>query len=134
MSSRTACDSGTSAAPNNPWNSRYMTISVRLPASPHSSDAMVKPATEVRNSRLRPIRSAIQPVTGVAMAAATMYEVNTQVIVSWAALRLPCMLGNATLAIVVSSTCMMVASMIDTVIMPACFTGLAGEAEVIWTA
>src|SRR4051794_25379982 len=38
------------------------------------------------------------------------------------------MLGSATLAMVVSSTCMMVASMIDTVIMPACFTGLAGDA------
>src|SRR3954454_17548969 len=38
------------------------------------------------------------------------------------------MLGSATLAMVVSSTCMMVASMIDTVIMPACFTVLAGDA------
>src|SRR4051794_30686161 len=62
------------------------------------------------------------------MAADTIYEVSTQVMVSWAAPRLPCMLGSATLAMVVSSTCMMVASMIDTVIMPACFTGLAGDA------
>src|SRR4051794_18997027 len=37
------------------------------------------------------------------------------------------MLGSATFAMVVSSTCMMVASMIDTVIMPACFTGLAED-------
>src|SRR4051794_41833030 len=62
------------------------------------------------------------------MAADTIYEVSTQVMVSWAAPRLPCMLGSATLAMVVSSTCMMVASMIDTVIMPACFTELAGDA------
>jgi hypothetical protein len=39
----------------------------------------------------------------------TTYEVSTQVIWSCAALRLPCMCGRATFAIVPSSDCMMVA-------------------------
>ena len=64
------------------------------------------------------------------IAAATMYEVRTQVIWSWAAPRLPCMLGRATLAMVVSSTCITVASMIETVISPLCGTG-AVRASVI---
>ena len=68
----------------------------------------------------RPKRSHSQPVSGVAMAAATMKEVSTQVIWSCEADRLPCMCGRATLAIVPSSAWMMVASMIDMVIMPRC--------------
>ena len=39
---------------------------------PHSTEAPVKPATAIRNSRLRPNRAASKPVTGVAIAAATM--------------------------------------------------------------
>ena len=44
------------------------------------------------------------------MAAATMYEVNTQVIWSWVADREPWIRGSATLAIVVSSACMIEAN------------------------
>jgi len=91
VSSRTACDSGTSAAPNTPWSSRNSTISVSEPASPHSTEAAVKPTTEARNRRLRPNRAASQPVGGVMIAAATMYEVSTQLIWSWLAETLPCM-------------------------------------------
>ena len=47
---------------------------------PHSAEAQVKPMIETRNSGLRPKRSASQPVSGVMIAAATMYEVSTQVI------------------------------------------------------
>ena len=39
---------------------------------PHSSEATVKPATQMMNSFLRPKRSAIQPIGGVMIAAATM--------------------------------------------------------------
>ena len=72
MSSSTACDSGTRAAPNTPCSSRNTTISGSDCATPHSTEATVKPATATRNSRLRPKRAASQPVGGVMMAAATM--------------------------------------------------------------
>jgi len=70
------------------------------------------------NSRLRPKRIASTPVSGVMIAADTMYDVSTHEIWSWVADMLPCMCGNATLTIVMSTTCMIVASMIETVIMP----------------
>ena len=44
----------------------------RLHATPQSMDITVKPTTAIRNSSLRPNRSASQPVTGVMIAAATM--------------------------------------------------------------
>jgi hypothetical protein len=86
----------------------------------------VKPITEMMNTRRRPQWPHSQPVSGSAMAEATMYEVSTQVIWSCEACRLPCMCGNATLAMVVSSACMMVASMIEMVIMPLCGTVVPG--------
>ncbi len=72
MSSSTACDSGTSAAPNRPCSRRAPTISRMLSAMPHSAEATVKPATANRNTRRRPNAEHSQPVSGVAMAAATM--------------------------------------------------------------
>src|SRR5258708_39484691 len=62
------------------------------------------------------------------IAAATMYEVSTQVMVSLAADRLPCIYGRATLAIVESSACMIVASMIESVMAPRYLTAMAGAA------
>ena len=75
----------------------------------------MKPITEIRNTYLMPNRPASQPVSGVMIAAATMYDVTTQAIWSCAHEKLPCMCGSATLAIVVSTPCMNVASMIDAV-------------------
>ena len=49
-----------------------MTSSARLVAAPHSAEAIVKPATEIRNTYLMPNRPASQPVSGVMIAAATM--------------------------------------------------------------
>ena len=72
VSSRTACDSGTSAAPQRPCSSRNRTIWPRVWARPHKTEATVNPATWTRNSRLRPNRPASQPVGGVMIAAATM--------------------------------------------------------------
>ena len=72
MSSSTACESGISAAPNTPCSTRKITISGRLVAMPQSMEAAVKPAMEIRNIRLRPIRSASQPESGVMIAADTM--------------------------------------------------------------
>ena len=84
---------------------------------PQSTEATVKPAIDTSRTFLRPKRSVSQPASGVAMPAATMYEVSTQVIWSCEADRLPCMCGSATLAMVPSIAWMTVASMIDTVIM-----------------
>src|SRR5271156_5472124 len=89
---------------------------MRLVAAPHSAEAMVKPTTEEKNTHLMPSRPASQPVSGVMIAAATMYEVTTQAIWSCEQLRLPWMCGSATLAIVVSTPCMIVAQVIDAVI------------------
>ncbi len=85
-------------------------------ALPHNADATVKPMTEIRNMYLMPKRPASQPVSGIVIAAATMYEVRTQAIWSWAADRLPWICGSATLAMVLSTPCMIVASMIEIVI------------------
>ncbi len=78
----------------------------------------MKAATDTRNSRLRPNCPASQPVSGVMMAAATMYEVSTQVIWSWVADSEPCILGRATLAMVLSSVCRIEVSITVRVIMP----------------
>jgi hypothetical protein len=50
---------------------------VRLVALPHKAEARVNPATEKRNTYLMPRRPASQPVSGVMIATATMYEVST---------------------------------------------------------
>ena len=78
----------------------------------------MKPRIETMNTFLRPKRPASQPVIGVMIAAATIYEVSTQVIWSAEAETLPAMCGRATLAIVVSSEFITVASMIEAVIRP----------------
>src|SRR5580704_4939395 len=62
-----------------------------------------------------PNRPASQPVSGVMIAAATMYDVTTQAIWSCEQLRLPWICGSATLAIVVSTPCMIVAQVIEAV-------------------
>src|SRR5580698_4125819 len=85
-------------------------------AAPHKAEAIVKPTTEAKKTHLMPSRPASQPVSGVMIAAATMYEVTTQAIWSCEQLRLPWMCGRATLAIVVSTPCMIVAQVIEAVI------------------
>ena len=72
MSRMTDCDSGASAAPKAPCMMRKSTISSRPSAVPHSAEEATKPATQMVNSRLRPILSDSQPVIGVAIAWATI--------------------------------------------------------------
>jgi hypothetical protein len=72
MSNITAWASGTRNAPATPWKARKATISSRFCAAAQSREAIVKAITERTNSRLRPIRSASQPVIGIAIAEATM--------------------------------------------------------------
>ena len=59
-------------APVTPCNARKITISVMFCASPHIIEAMTNPDTENRNSRREPMRSASQPVIGMATAVATI--------------------------------------------------------------
>ena len=72
MSSSTACDIGTSAAPPRPCRPRNSTICGNVCASPHSTEATVKTAIEMRNIRLRPNCPASQPLRGIMIAVAMM--------------------------------------------------------------
>ncbi len=117
-SSKVDCDSGTSDAPNKPCNRRKPTISPIVVAMPHSTEAIVNPAIAISSRRRRPMIEASQPVAGVAMAAATIYEVSTHEIWSCVADSEPCMFGSATFAIVVSSACIKVASITETTSRP----------------
>ena len=77
---------------------------------------------------MRPYRAAIQPTGAVMMAEAMTYEVSTQVIWSIVLSRLLCMKGSATLAMVLSSTCISVAIITQPVMRARCFT--VGDAAV----
>src|SRR5579862_2379313 len=118
MSSSTACDSGTSAAPHSPCRRRNSTSCDSDCAMPQSADAIVKPAADTASTFLRPIWPASHPESGVMIAEATMYEVSTQPICSSVADRLPRMCGSATFAMVVSSACRIDASITETVTSP----------------
>ena len=95
-----AWDSGTSGAPNRPWQVRHRISSGKDDASPHSTVLTVNPSTAPTSRRLRPSRAASQPVGGVAIAVATMLKVSTQAIWSMLAERSPCIWGRATFAMV----------------------------------
>src|ERR1700747_3698968 len=71
MRSSTACDNGIKAAPHIPCSKRKSTIWGRICAKPHSAEATVKPATEIRKTPLMSKVPASQPVSGVIIAAAT---------------------------------------------------------------
>src|ERR1700709_220611 len=115
MSNIVDCDSGTSAAPNTPCNSRNTTICVSDCAAPHIMEVTVKPIRQVMNRYLRPNRDASHPTGAVMIAAAVIYDVRTQVISSYVADRLPCMYGSATFAMVWSSACINVAPTVHNV-------------------
>ncbi len=63
---------GAMNAPATPWIARKITISVRFTAVPQAIEARMNPAVDMMNRRRAPIRSASQPVIGVATAAAMM--------------------------------------------------------------
>src|SRR5271157_3873843 len=83
----------------------------RLGARPHSTELAVNRATQIMKKRLRPNSMENQPPMGRMMALDTRYDVRTQVDSSTLAERLPAMWGRETLATLVSSTSMKVASM-----------------------
>ena len=73
MRNRVACDSGISPAPAIPCNARKITSWPRLVAMPHSAEATVKAITEAIKMCLMPKRPASQPVSGIMIAAQTIY-------------------------------------------------------------
>ena len=77
-----------------------------LLARPHSSEAITNASVAQVNSVRSPKRRVMKPVSGSAMALLTANEVITHVAWLELAPRLPEMVGNETLAMVVSSTCM----------------------------
>src|SRR5471032_2364748 len=101
---------GYSGPAKKPCKARKITSWVMLCEMPHRNDVRINSKTDARNSLVWPKRRDIQPVSGNAMALDTANEVITQVPCSELTPRLPEMVGNATLAIVVSSTCINVAS------------------------
>jgi hypothetical protein len=54
---------GVSMEPPRPWSMRSATSDPVLGASEHSSEPRLKPASPMRNSRFRPRRSAVDPVS-----------------------------------------------------------------------
>src|SRR3954454_4730719 len=105
---------------------RKITSWLRLAAMPHSAEAAVNTAMQIRNTGLMPNRPASQPVSGIVTAAQTIYEVSAQAICSCEVDMLPWICGSDKLRIVLSIPCMMLASMIDNVSMPRCGTAVAG--------
>ncbi len=126
MSSSTACDSGTSAAPNTPCSSRAATISTSEFASPQSAEAIVE-ADHRDHEDLAPSPVAAQPA-GQRQRDRRGHDVGGQdpgdLVLR--GLQAALHVGSATLAMVVSSACMMVASMIETVISPRWATPSSG--------
>ena len=61
MTWMTASTWGTMIAPIAPWATRQPISMPGLVAAPHSADMIVKPATPIRNSRLRPNVSPSRP-------------------------------------------------------------------------
>src|ERR1700754_180927 len=93
-----------------PWMARNRISMLMLCAMPHRNEASENSSVAHTNSFVSPKRRVRKPVRGRAMALLTANEVMTQVL--WLELtpRLPAMVGSETFAIVVSSTCMKVAS------------------------
>ena len=62
---------------------------MRLVAAPHNAEVKVNPMTEARKMYLTPKWPASHPVSGIMIAEATMYDVNTHEIWSCEADMLP---------------------------------------------
>src|SRR5690348_15226041 len=83
---------------------------VRLVARPQHNEAIENSAVAHTNVLTSPKRRERNPVSGNAIALATVNDVMTQTDWSWLAPRLPAMVGSETFAMVRSSTCMKVPS------------------------
>ena len=103
------CDSGTIGPATSPCSTRHA-ISASIPgAIAHSQEAAVNSRIEATISRTGPKRVVSQPVSGSAIALATVNDVMIQVPCVGLTPRSPAMVGIDTLAMVTSSTVMKVA-------------------------
>src|SRR5574337_644777 len=93
-----------------PWMARNTSSMPMLWEMPHMNDAATNSKVQAVNRRTSPKRRERNPVNGSEIAMLTANEVITQVLWSLLTPRLPAIVGSETLAIVVSSTCMKVAS------------------------
>src|SRR5215472_8490418 len=75
-------------------------------AKPHNTELTVKRTIQRTKKRFRPNRPASHPLIGRTTAFAARYDVSTQVLWLLLAARPPAIYGNATLAVLVSSTSM----------------------------
>src|SRR5262245_7716216 len=110
-----ACAIGITGPPPSPWRIRMATRKCRLGAIPDKNELAVKRTAQARKNRRRPNRAVSQPVAGMTTALAARNEVITHDISSTPADSEPCMCGSATFVTLVSSTCMTVTIITDTV-------------------
>ncbi len=71
LSARMAWPEGCSPPPAAPCRARSTISEARLGASPHNSEAIVKPVMQTRKKRLRPKVLESQPEIGITMALVT---------------------------------------------------------------
>ncbi len=133
MESISAWDSGIRGPATAPCTTRAAISSGMLGASPHMIEATVNSIVASKNSRTWPRRSASRPVSGMEIAVATVKEVMTQVPCVALMPMVPAIVGTDTLAMVVSSTCMKVASDTPKVAIASCApcSGASGCAALI---
>src|SRR6185437_4755250 len=98
---------GPATAPCTARNSSSMPMFCEMP---HRNEDATNSSVQAVNRRTSPKRRVRKPVSGSEIAMLTANEVITQVLWSLLTPRLPAMVGSDTFAIVVSSTCMKVAS------------------------
>ena len=82
---------------------------------PDRNELAVKVTVQIRKKRRRPKTEVSHPLAGMTTALAARYEVMTHDISSMLAENEPCMWGRATLVMLVSSTCITVTSMTESV-------------------
>src|SRR5712672_911430 len=110
VSPKMACAIGCKPARNAPCMTRNRRSRARLGAIPHRKELIVKNTIHVKKNRFRPSHATSHPLMGRTIALETRYLVNTQVLSSLLAPRLPAMWGRATFAMLVSRTSMNAAS------------------------
>src|SRR5690348_5021730 len=110
METSRLCVSGYIGPATAPWIARNKTSIVRLVARPQHNEASENSAVAQTNVFTSPKRRERNPVSGNAIALATVNDVMTQTDWFWLAPKLPAMVGSETLAMVRSSTCMKVPS------------------------
>ncbi|CUK03791.1 Uncharacterised protein [Achromobacter xylosoxidans] len=106
MATSSAWLSGTMGPDTMPCSTRKASSDSKFCATPHSTEASVKAATDSTNRRTCPSRRDSQPVRGMQMELAMAKKVMAHSPFSGLTPRLPEMVGTETLAMVMSTTAM----------------------------